>query len=327
MEDIGRWGLGINDGGNSRWPRQETLTLLEIRSRLDCNFKEANQKGPLWDQVSRIMEEEHGYHRSGKKCREKFENLYKYYKKTKEGKAGRQDGKNYRFFRQLEALYGDQTKPNSSIQQTILDPQESQNQNLQCKVPSDQSLSFSYVSEFDTLSSDNELHSMEKPKKKSWKAKVKGYVELRMKKMMETQEEWMERILKTVEEREQERVLREEEWRREEKERMEKEHEFWAKERAWFEARDVELMDVLNKISGKGVKQEIEEKMVNLGYEGNAIECREKWENLFLRRSNNGFDEGVQENLHVGVETMDGGESNWERYCGLKMLSKGKNHL
>ena len=41
------------DGGTGRWPRQETLTLLEIRSRLDTKFKEANQKGPLWDEVSR----------------------------------------------------------------------------------------------------------------------------------------------------------------------------------------------------------------------------------------------------------------------------------
>lgn len=39
--------------GNGRWPRQETLTLLEVRSRLDSKFKEANQKGPLWDEVSR----------------------------------------------------------------------------------------------------------------------------------------------------------------------------------------------------------------------------------------------------------------------------------
>lgn len=40
------------DGGNGRWPRQETLTLLEIRSRLDAKFKEANHKGPLWDEVA-----------------------------------------------------------------------------------------------------------------------------------------------------------------------------------------------------------------------------------------------------------------------------------
>ncbi|KAL3839775.1 hypothetical protein ACJIZ3_024366 [Penstemon smallii] len=44
-------GVG-GDGGTGRWPRQETLTLLEIRSRLDPKFKEANQKGPLWDEVS-----------------------------------------------------------------------------------------------------------------------------------------------------------------------------------------------------------------------------------------------------------------------------------
>lgn len=55
------WGGGYgNDvvGGsnnNSRWPRQETLTLLEIRSRLDSKFKDSNHKGPLWDQVSRYI--------------------------------------------------------------------------------------------------------------------------------------------------------------------------------------------------------------------------------------------------------------------------------
>jgi hypothetical protein len=47
--------MGSYDGGNTRWPRQETLTLLEIRSRLDSKFKETNQKGPLWDEVSRYI--------------------------------------------------------------------------------------------------------------------------------------------------------------------------------------------------------------------------------------------------------------------------------
>ncbi|EPS63689.1 hypothetical protein M569_11095 [Genlisea aurea] len=51
--------VGVNsgggDGGTGRWPRQETLTLLEIRSRLDPKFKEANQKGPLWDEISRFV--------------------------------------------------------------------------------------------------------------------------------------------------------------------------------------------------------------------------------------------------------------------------------
>lgn len=46
-----------------------------------------------------------GYNRSAKKCKEKFENVQKYYKRTKEGRGGRQDGKTYKFFTQLEALH------------------------------------------------------------------------------------------------------------------------------------------------------------------------------------------------------------------------------
>ncbi|MED6199199.1 Trihelix transcription factor df1, partial [Stylosanthes scabra] len=45
-----------------------------------------------------------GYERSSKKCKEKFENVYKYHKRTKEGRTGKSDGKTYRFFDQLEAL-------------------------------------------------------------------------------------------------------------------------------------------------------------------------------------------------------------------------------
>ncbi|XP_031497303.1 trihelix transcription factor GTL1-like isoform X1 [Nymphaea colorata] len=89
----------------NRWPRQETLALLKIRSEMDAVFREATLKGPLWEDVSRKLAEL-GYHRSAKKCKEKFENVHKYYKRTKEGRAGRQDGKSYRFFSQLEALHG-----------------------------------------------------------------------------------------------------------------------------------------------------------------------------------------------------------------------------
>ncbi|KAG6514261.1 hypothetical protein ZIOFF_024608 [Zingiber officinale] len=89
----------------SRWPRQETLALLEIRSEMDAVFREATFKGPLWEEISRKLAEL-GYKRNAKKCKEKFENVHKYYKRTKDGRAGRQDGKTYRFFTQLEALHG-----------------------------------------------------------------------------------------------------------------------------------------------------------------------------------------------------------------------------
>lgn len=37
----------------NRWPRQETLALLKIRSDMDAAFRDATLKGPLWDKVSR----------------------------------------------------------------------------------------------------------------------------------------------------------------------------------------------------------------------------------------------------------------------------------
>ncbi|KDP45019.1 hypothetical protein JCGZ_01519 [Jatropha curcas] len=268
---------GNDVGNNSRWPRQETLTLLEIRSRLDSRFKEANQKGPLWDEVSRIMAEEHGYQRSGKKCREKFENLYKYYKKTKEGKAGRQDGKHYRFFRQLEALYGEtsnqlasssethlvnDTNRTSFLYPTPINPENKERSLSFQENKNSESLSLSNTSEFETSSSDNNDDDLSaiaydmmnrkigKPKgrlKKGWKGKVKDFVDLQMGKLLEKQEAWMERMLKTIEDREKERICREEEWAKQEMARLDQIHEYWAKERARIEARDVALMEELKK--------------------------------------------------------------------------------
>lgn len=43
---------GNNCGGN-RWPRQETLALLKIRSDMDAVFRDSSLKGPLWEHVSR----------------------------------------------------------------------------------------------------------------------------------------------------------------------------------------------------------------------------------------------------------------------------------
>ncbi|VAI11800.1 unnamed protein product [Triticum turgidum subsp. durum] len=103
-EEGERGGSSSAAGGN-RWPRQETLALLKIRSEMDAAFREAALKGPLWEQVSRRLAEM-GHTRSAKKCREKFENVDKYYRRTKDGRTGRGDGKTYRFFTELEALHG-----------------------------------------------------------------------------------------------------------------------------------------------------------------------------------------------------------------------------
>lgn len=45
--------LGDRSFGGNRWPRQETIALLKIRSDMDVAFRDASVKGPLWEEVSR----------------------------------------------------------------------------------------------------------------------------------------------------------------------------------------------------------------------------------------------------------------------------------
>ncbi|XP_006300884.2 trihelix transcription factor GT-2 [Capsella rubella] len=100
MEETGEVAGG---GGGNRWPRPETLALLRIRSEMGKAFRDSTLKAPLWEEISRKMMEL-GYKRSAKKCKEKFENVYKYHKRTKEGRTGKSEGKTYRFFEELEAF-------------------------------------------------------------------------------------------------------------------------------------------------------------------------------------------------------------------------------
>lgn len=53
---IGAIGEELESGGgptSHRWPREETLALLRIRSEMDSTFRDASPKGPLWEEVSR----------------------------------------------------------------------------------------------------------------------------------------------------------------------------------------------------------------------------------------------------------------------------------
>ncbi|KAK7279542.1 hypothetical protein RJT34_24595 [Clitoria ternatea] len=347
------------DPGNNRWPRQETLSLLEIRSRLDSKFRENNQKAPLWNEISRIMAEEFGYQRSGKKCKEKFENLYKYYKKTKEGKAGRQDGKHYRFFRQLEAICGDQGNTSNASNSEKTQRGAGGNNNATIQTPSftinqdhngdsnnlkyAESLSISNSSEFETSSSENNdedlsaiaymmKHSRDEKQKglekrqnigddhrrvrRSWRAKVEEIVDSHMRKIIETQDAWMERMLSVVEQREKEMASKEEERKRKESMRFDQQvHELWAKEKAWVEARDAALVEVVRKHIGIELETlplvEEAQNNKNKRQQGNVDQrssSRSRWtemeiSNLIQLRS--GFEQRVRENnngyFEIGV--------------------------
>ncbi|CAN0920463.1 Trihelix transcription factor GTL2 [Linum grandiflorum] len=108
-----------------RWPKDEVLALINLRcgiynnsgGRNDVAEKEGggggsasnnnnNNKAPLWERISKGMMEL-GYRRSAKRCKEKWENINKYFRKTKDlNKKRSVDSRTCPYFHQLSSLYG-----------------------------------------------------------------------------------------------------------------------------------------------------------------------------------------------------------------------------
>ncbi|KAM0850108.1 hypothetical protein ACQ4PT_053303 [Festuca glaucescens] len=280
----GEEGASGGAGGN-RWPRQETLALLKIRSDMDAAFRDATLKGPLWEEVSRKLAEE-GYRRNAKKCKEKFENVHKYYKRTKDSRAGRNDGKTYRFFQQLEALHGTAGAAASpaappatavgvpgvvgpSAVRPLADPPPPVGATAGLAAPMlPGNLSFStsntedYSDEGD--SDDEGTDDMaERGKRKrspeggaaagAGSGKMMRFFEGLMKQVMERQEAMQQRFLEAIEKREQDRMIREEAWRRQEMARLAREQEILAQERAMAATRDAAVLSFIQKITGQTI--------------------------------------------------------------------------
>ncbi|CAH2067649.1 unnamed protein product [Thlaspi arvense] len=120
---------------SSRWPKTEVEALIRIRKNLEANYQENGTKGPLWEEISAGMRRL-GYNRSAKRCKEKWENINKYFKKVKESNKKRPlDSKTCPYFHQLEALYNERSKSGAlplplplmvTPQRQLLPPQETQ---------------------------------------------------------------------------------------------------------------------------------------------------------------------------------------------------------
>ncbi|KAG0453871.1 hypothetical protein HPP92_025175 [Vanilla planifolia] len=272
----------------TRWPRQETLALLKIRSDMDAAFRDATLKGPLWEEVSRKLAE-FGFHRSAKKCKEKFENVHKYYKRTKEGRAGRQDGKSYRFFTQLEALHGSSTSPTAAIaapppllMTTMMTtavvagpssrgvaaphvPQSVAATTAPSPAPASLAAVLSFSSNTSSYSGTESEEEEEfgeegggRKRKRNVESpgdsgKLMAFFEGLMQQVMERQEAMQQRFLEAIERREQDRMIREEAWRRQEMSRITREHELAAQERAAAATRDASIIAFLQNLTGQTI--------------------------------------------------------------------------
>ncbi|CAK9133562.1 unnamed protein product [Ilex paraguariensis] len=257
-----------NFAGN-RWPREETLALLKIRSDMDVAFRDSPVKAPLWDEVARKLAEL-GYHRSAKKCKEKFENIYKYHKRTKEGRSGRQNGKNYRFFDQLEA-FGTQSSP---LPSPLFNKIEAETSKMTMAMPMTMvnpisvfqdvstplcSIQNQIAEPMSTSTSTTSSSGKESECNARRKRKLGDYFERLMKEVLEKQENLQNKFMEAIEKCERDRIEREEAWKRQEMARIKKEQEVLAHERAVATAKDAAVIAFLQKISDQEIPVQLPE--------------------------------------------------------------------
>ncbi|KDP44836.1 hypothetical protein JCGZ_01336 [Jatropha curcas] len=96
-----------SDPSNRRWPDTEVQALIMLRTALEQKFRAMGAKcSNIWDEVSAGMSNM-GYNRTAKKCKEKWENINKYFRKSMEsgGKKRHENSKTCPYFHELHILY------------------------------------------------------------------------------------------------------------------------------------------------------------------------------------------------------------------------------
>lgn len=205
-----------------------------------------------------------GYHRNAKKCKEKFENIYKYHKRTKDGRSSRQNGKNYRFFEQLELLDSQFSVPSTPLNQipsfavetgeiatsnptTTLNPKPVSSSFQDFTIPSsEQDRDAEFMSGSTSTASSSGKESEGSLKKRR---KLADYFERLMKDVLEKQEDLQNKFLEAIEKCEKDRIAREEEWKVQEMARIKREQELLAQERSIAAAKDEAVLAFLQKIT------------------------------------------------------------------------------
>ncbi|XP_023523584.1 trihelix transcription factor GT-2-like [Cucurbita pepo subsp. pepo] len=250
-----------NFGGN-RWPRQETLALLKIRSDMDAIFRDATLKAPLWDEISRKLGEL-GFNRTPKKCKEKFENVYKYHKRTKIGRCGKSDNskKVYKFSDELEAFdihhhnhISVQSHHRHSIPPPKLIAASTVSSAINTTINNSLPLNFQNISSANRLfmsstssstASEEDKDTFRKTKKRKWRD---FFVNL-TKEVIEKQERLQLKFLESLERIENQRKLRDEAWRMKEMTRVNQEHQVLVQETSITAAKDAAVIAFLQNIS------------------------------------------------------------------------------
>ncbi|OIV96990.1 hypothetical protein TanjilG_31881 [Lupinus angustifolius] len=256
-EEHGEEEDGDGNSTANRWPREETTALLKIRSEMDTAFRDISPKAPLWEQVSRKLLEL-GYNRSAKKCKEKFENIYKYHKRTKGDRFGKSNGKNYRFFEQLQAL-DNNTLSLPSHSSSSLDGQVGKtttsyavlnNVNvIKDAVPCSIRYPGGNRVDVDHNNSSSTNSSASEASREGKRKRLTQFFEGMMREVIVNQERLQRKLMEVMDKCEKERIAREEAWNIEELARIKRDHELLAHERAISAAKDEAVLALLKKIT------------------------------------------------------------------------------
>ncbi|KAH6788271.1 hypothetical protein C2S52_007823 [Perilla frutescens var. hirtella] len=323
-------GDGDRNSGGSRWPREETMALLKLRSEMDASFRDTVPKAPLWEEISRKLGEL-GYNRSAKKCKEKFENIYKYHKRTKDGRSSRLNGKNYRFFEQLEHFDPHFSVPSTPLNEvpsyavetagaatgarttTVMGKAVSSSQEI--SIPCfnrDRDAEFLSASTSTASSSGKESEASVKKKRK-----LADYLERLMKEVLQKQEDLQNKFLEAIEKCEKDRIAREEAWKVQEMARIKREQEFLAQERAIAAAKDAAVLDFLQKITQQSPSLHMPE-ILNLLFEkpSDKQEINVLEKHSYLQENGAGETSthaDKQDNNSAGENTIQMGSSRWPK--------------
>lgn len=104
-----------SDLSNKRWPKSEVQALITLRTTLEHKFRNMGSKGSIWEEISAGMSSM-GYTRTAKKCKEKWENINKYYRRS----TG--SGKKLPYFHELDILYSNGLINPGKISNANVDP-------------------------------------------------------------------------------------------------------------------------------------------------------------------------------------------------------------
>ncbi|CAN8290219.1 unnamed protein product [Cochlearia groenlandica] len=224
-----------------------------------------------------------GYKRTAKKCKEKFENVQKYHKRTKETRGGGNENKTYKFFSELEALntppphyssldvsplsFANRIQPLLSSSQhlpvfSLTQPPRphtaSFNPNVAPPPPPSVGPTFSSHSSSTAsrMGSDDDVavDDQDGPSSRKCGSKMMKLFESLSRKMIHKQTAMQRRFLEALEKREQERLHREEAWKRQQVSRLAQEHELTSQERAVSASRDAAIISLIQKITGHTIQ-------------------------------------------------------------------------